>query len=299
MATNYLTMSRQALYDLVWAQPLKQVAEGLGISEEILKKRCFEINVPTPPLEYWTRIKAGNTPQRAPLPKHRTMSEARVDRPAQATGRALAPSQPSNEPQDRSLGQRADRQVLTRNGREARAVRRRRVEAISDVTLHHLRNVIEEPLKQEIGQLRYNILKLARDQELVYEALERQMGESEPWAWQRQAVKVIVEHVTRGPLVQVPPPRFYRHMAGVTAIGHARVPCPLCGAGREAFTNQDDEADSIGTFSVPIGLQRHLEGYGRVRQCVVMAAAGDLAREAWERKQKAPAPLSGPRRVSE
>lgn len=165
--------------------------------------------------------------------------------------------------------------------------KKRKSEYISDSMLQHLRNAIEEPLKREINQLRRTILELARDQELVYEALEKHAGECEPWVWQQQAVKTIIERVTRGPLVKLPPPEFYRHMPGVTVMGHARVPCPLCGAGREPFTNQEDEAETIGTYSVPIGLERHLEGYGRIRQCPVLAAARDLAREAWERKQKA------------
>lgn len=113
------------------------------------------------------------------------------------------------------------------------------------------------------------------------------MGESEPWVWQQQAVKAIIKHVTQGPLVRLPPPNIYRHMPGVITMGHARVPCPLCGTGREPFTNQEDEANTVGTYSVPIGLERHLEGYGRIRQCPVMAAGRDLAREDWERK-KAP-----------
>ena len=166
----------------------------------------------------------------------------------------------------------------------------RKAEYISDATLQHLRNSIEEPLKREINQLRRTVLELARDQELVYEALEKAIGESEPWVWQQQAVKTIIKRVTRGPLVKLPPPKIYRHMPGVTMMGHARVPCPLCGAGREPFTNTEDEANTIGTYTVPIGLERHLEGYGRIRQCPVMAAARDLAREAWERKQKAPTP---------
>lgn len=165
--------------------------------------------------------------------------------------------------------------------------KKRKSEYISDETLQHLRTLVEEPLKQEINQLRRTILELARDQELVYEVLEKGRGESEPWIWQQRAVKAIIDRVTRGPLVQLPPPKFYRHMPGVTTIGHARVPCPLCGAGREPFTNQQDEAHTIGTYSVPIGLERHLEGYGRIRQCPVMAAARDLVREAWEPKQKA------------
>jgi hypothetical protein len=171
--------------------------------------------------------------------------------------------------------------------------KKRKAEHISDAMLQHLKNEIEEPLKREISRLRRTIMEMARDQEVVYAALEKSMGEMEPWLWQKQAVKAIIERLTRGPLVKLPSPEIYRHMPGVTTMGHARVPCPLCGAGREPFTNQEDEADTIGTYSVPIGVERHLEGYGRIRQCPVMAAAHDLAREAWERKQRAATPCGG------
>ena len=162
--------------------------------------------------------------------------------------------------------------------------RGRKTEDISESMLGHLRNTIEQPLREEIDKLRHTILELARDQQLVYDALEKGMGEAEPWQWQSQAVKAIIQHMTAGPLVKLPPRGIYRHMPGVITMGHARAPCPLCGAGREPFTNQ---ADDVGTFSVPVGLERHLEGYGsRIRQCPIMAAARDLARDAWKRKQE-------------
>jgi len=161
---------------------------------------------------------------------------------------------------------------------------------VSSSTVPYLRTAIEEPLKREINQLKRTILELARDPKLVYEAQEKVMGESEPWVWQTQAIKAILEHVTRGPLVELPPPNFYRHVPGVITIGHARVPCPLCGAGREPFTYQEDETNTIGTYSVPTGLERHLAGYRRIRQCPIMAAARDLAREAWDQNQKSLTP---------
>jgi len=164
--------------------------------------------------------------------------------------------------------------------------RGRKPEYVSDSMLQDLRSTIEEPLKRQIDQLRRTVLGLARDPELVYEALKKDMGESDPWVWERQAVKTIIERVTRGPLAEMLPQEIYRHMPGVALIGPARVPCPLCGGGRSALSYQEDEIDTIGTYSV-LGLERHLEGYGdRMPQCPVMAAARDLARDAWQRKQR-------------
>lgn len=48
-------------------------------------------------------------------------------------------------------------------------------------------------------------------------------------------------------------------------------PCPLCGGGRESFGM--DSPDVEGTFSVSEGLKRNLEGYGKMRQRLVLKAA--------------------------
>lgn len=49
--------------------------------------------------------------------------------------------------------------------------------------------------------------------------------------------------------------------------------CPLCGGSAEDFYQSQQG------FSLPIGLHRHLEGWGRTHQCDVTAAAFGLARE--------------------
>lgn len=72
MHGNYLTLSRQALYDLVWSRPMTQVAAGFGISDVALAKRCAEVNVPVPPRGWWAKAHAGHDPPKTPLPKFRT-----------------------------------------------------------------------------------------------------------------------------------------------------------------------------------------------------------------------------------
>ena len=277
---------RSRLYDLVWSQQLKQIAKSFGISESVLAKRCSDVNVPVPPLDYWMRVEAGHPPQRLPLPKYRTAPESRANQAAQIVKQAVAPpSPPPDKSRYRPSAGRTQGGGVAASEMGTQAVpKERKAKHLSDAMLPYLRNAIEEPLKRKIKELRHTILELARDPELVYEALEKSMGESEPWVWQQQALKTIIARVTRGPLVKLPLPKVYRHMRSVIVMGHARAPCPLCGGGREPFTNQEDEANTIGTFSVPVGLERHLQGYGRIRQCLVMAAAHDLACEAWERK---------------
>lgn len=55
-----------------------------------------------------------------------------------------------------------------------------------------------------------------------------------------------------------------------------RAVCPLCGRG-------PDTPYETG-FTVPIGLSRHLIGWGQVRECIVVAAASALAQEHWNGK---------------
>jgi hypothetical protein len=55
-----------------------------------------------------------------------------------------------------------------------------------------------------------------------------------------------------------------------------RALCPLC---RDSSSSPYSEG-----FSVPEGLRRHLTGWGNVRQCRVMQAAAELARDYWHQE---------------
>ena len=72
MQKNALTLTRQELYDLVWAKPMVQVAAELGMSDVGLAKRCRAVSVPVPPRGYWARKEAGQNPARPKLPKYRS-----------------------------------------------------------------------------------------------------------------------------------------------------------------------------------------------------------------------------------
>jgi hypothetical protein len=52
-------LTRRAMYDLVWARPMRKVAEDFGISDVALKKICSKHRVPTPPRGYWAKKEAG------------------------------------------------------------------------------------------------------------------------------------------------------------------------------------------------------------------------------------------------
>lgn len=69
---------------------------------------------------------------------------------------------------------------------------------------------------------------------------------------------------------------FVRIAAASDAFDGERVSCPLCGS--------DGVAPRQLGFSVPVGLMRHLTGWGNARQCSVMAAAEGLANNYWRDK---------------
>ncbi len=52
-------LTRKALYDLVWAHPMKTVATGLGVSDVALAKHCKKAAVPVPGRGYWACKNAG------------------------------------------------------------------------------------------------------------------------------------------------------------------------------------------------------------------------------------------------
>jgi hypothetical protein len=52
-------LTRQELYDLVWAEPVYKVAERYGISGVALAKKCRGASIPLPERGYWNRLQAG------------------------------------------------------------------------------------------------------------------------------------------------------------------------------------------------------------------------------------------------
>lgn len=62
-------LTREALYEIVWAEPMHTLAPRYGISDVALKKHCKRMRVPTPWRGYWAKKAAGRTLKRTPLPK--------------------------------------------------------------------------------------------------------------------------------------------------------------------------------------------------------------------------------------
>ena len=62
------TLTREALYNLVWTDPVRTVAATFGISDVWLKKVCAGANVPVPQRGYWAKLQAGKPVVRVKLP---------------------------------------------------------------------------------------------------------------------------------------------------------------------------------------------------------------------------------------
>jgi hypothetical protein len=52
-------LSRKTLYDLVWSEPMKNLATRFGISDVALKKACLRASIPTPDRGYWAKKEVG------------------------------------------------------------------------------------------------------------------------------------------------------------------------------------------------------------------------------------------------
>ena len=56
-------LTREELYELVWASPMQHVAPQFGISSVWLAKICRKANVPVPGRGYWAKTPAGQPAQ--------------------------------------------------------------------------------------------------------------------------------------------------------------------------------------------------------------------------------------------
>lgn len=63
-----MKVSRQDLYDRIWAEPMKDVAPQFGISGVALRKHCLKANIPVPERGYWARLAAGKSVIKVRLP---------------------------------------------------------------------------------------------------------------------------------------------------------------------------------------------------------------------------------------
>lgn len=68
MADAILSFTREELYQLVWSEPMIQLAKRFGLSDVGLAKACRRAAIPVPERGYWAKRQAGKPTARQPLP---------------------------------------------------------------------------------------------------------------------------------------------------------------------------------------------------------------------------------------
>jgi|HubBroStandDraft_1064217.scaffolds.fasta_scaffold106319_2 hypothetical protein len=67
-----VTLSREEIYDLVWAEPVSRLAKRYGLTDYKWRQLCVRMSIPVPRDQYWRKIKMGELPELPPLPKNFT-----------------------------------------------------------------------------------------------------------------------------------------------------------------------------------------------------------------------------------
>lgn len=88
--TRERQLTREALYELVWSEPMQVLGPRFGVSDVGLKKACKRLRIPTPGRGYWAKQAVGKAPRRTPLPMlpdsvRPEQQVARFERPPRAT----------------------------------------------------------------------------------------------------------------------------------------------------------------------------------------------------------------------
>ena len=65
------TLTRKELYDLVWMEPMRDLAKRFEIADVGLEKACRNADIPVPPRGYWNKHQAGHRVVKADLPLRR------------------------------------------------------------------------------------------------------------------------------------------------------------------------------------------------------------------------------------
>jgi hypothetical protein len=65
---NTKVLTRQELYDLVWATPMIDLAKQFKFSDNGLRKVCKKYSIPVPKMGYWQKVRYGKPPTKTPLP---------------------------------------------------------------------------------------------------------------------------------------------------------------------------------------------------------------------------------------
>lgn len=74
-----MKISRQELYNLVWAEPMITICKRFGLTDNGLRKHCKAMDIPTPPVGYWSKLKHRKKVEIIPLPKESVSNKQSTD----------------------------------------------------------------------------------------------------------------------------------------------------------------------------------------------------------------------------
>ncbi len=80
-----LPQDREALYHLVWREPVERITSFYSVSKEQLAKRCIELRIPRPLAGYWKALAKGTAPAIPPLPALKKGKAAKIQKEAGVT----------------------------------------------------------------------------------------------------------------------------------------------------------------------------------------------------------------------
>lgn len=101
-------VSREELYDQVWAEPMSKVVVRYSVSTNYLSRICKRMNVPRPGRGYWAKHKVGDAPPAPPLPNARPGNELEWVPNRGFSGRELKDPKPPGNRTRRKTRRRVD-----------------------------------------------------------------------------------------------------------------------------------------------------------------------------------------------
>ena len=114
------SVTREQLYEQVWAEPMVTVAARYDVSGSFLARVCADLNVPRPPRGYWAQLEVGKAPPRPPLPEPAAGDTLEWSRGGPVRRRVVIPRPPGPNATRRSgrFGPRPTRHALVSGVRE-------------------------------------------------------------------------------------------------------------------------------------------------------------------------------------
>ncbi|HEX3854260.1 MAG TPA: hypothetical protein VHW01_25025, partial [Polyangiaceae bacterium] len=100
-----MSVSREKLYEEVWAEPMTTVAERYDVSSSFLARICEQLNVPRPPRGHWAQLKVGRPKKRPPLAEARPGDELEWTRGGERARPAAVPRTPVLRKRSKKLEQ--------------------------------------------------------------------------------------------------------------------------------------------------------------------------------------------------